>query len=274
MTLSFGFMAPADSQTLLDLAEKLSQYGFTWIEVAAPESLDPEFLAGIHSVRDRLGYQLAVHARYLGVDPSQPNALIRNAAVQVLLQDLTYAQSIHARRFTMHAGNTAWFDVLPPDHPQFDEIDGVQRKLHRQNLGYLSESLTVLCSALNDQGPGLSVENGYCPWELFAEPDEMAGFFAENTHPRLGATLDFGHAGVAGHSPLEFLKQLKARINHLHLAQNQGGYDLHLPISQLSPGWREALNEVADSPQEMAAIFEWRSKDAESYIRSLRAIRQ
>jgi sugar phosphate isomerase/epimerase len=273
MAIYLGFQAPPSGKLLLEFAEKLKEYNFSWFEILAPESIDSSYENAIHTARVQLGYKVSVHARHLGIDVSAINSVMRNAALKIISKDLNYAQSNSAERFIMHAGDTHWYDVLPPNHLYYQEMEAVQRDLHQKHLTCLNRSVDYLIGNLENSKLILSIENGYCPWELLAQPDETEKFFNNKHFLNLGMTLDFGHAEVAGHSPLEFVNKIKPLIRHVHIHQNEDGYDLHLPINTIPEKWLISLMILNDSPQEVPMIFEWRAETIHTYIECMQSFK-
>ena len=66
--------------------------------------------------------------------------------------------------------------------------------------------------------------------------------------PRLGLCLDIGHAAVySDHSPQEWTEAFLPHLRHVHLHDNDGATDLHLPLGQGTlelRSWLEALEEA------------------------------
>ena len=48
----------------------------------------------------------------------------------------------------------------------------------------------------------------------------------------VGITLDVGHAVIAGHNPLDYVHLLFDELFHVHLHDNHGETDEHLPLGQ------------------------------------------
>jgi len=59
--------------------------------------------------------------------------------------------------------------------------------------------------------------------------------------PRLMLLLDIGHANLNSNRPVEFIERFNDRIMHVHLSDNDGSGDLHLPIGCGNIDWCETL---------------------------------
>ncbi|MBS7651289.1 MAG: sugar phosphate isomerase/epimerase [Candidatus Bathyarchaeia archaeon] len=59
--------------------------------------------------------------------------------------------------------------------------------------------------------------------------------------PRLMLLLDIGHANLNNNKPAEFIERFSDKIRHVHLSDNDGSGDLHLPIGCGKIDWHETL---------------------------------
>lgn len=48
----------------------------------------------------------------------------------------------------------------------------------------------------------------------------------------VGLTLDVGHAQVSGHNPASYIDVLRDELYHVHLHDNYGTIDEHLPLGE------------------------------------------
>ena len=56
--------------------------------------------------------------------------------------------------------------------------------------------------------------------------------------------LDTGHANLHGRSPIDFIKKFKDRLIHIHLHDNNGKDDLHLPLGSGNIDWKKIIDEL------------------------------
>jgi len=73
------------------------------------------------------------------------------------------------------------------------------------------------------------------------EPDEMAGMIELVDRENLGMTLDVGHAHTNGVLS-EFLGMKE--IVHVHIHDNNGRRDEHLPIGEGTIAWADVMGEL------------------------------
>jgi len=56
--------------------------------------------------------------------------------------------------------------------------------------------------------------------------------------------LDIGHANLFGRKPEDFIKKFRNKIKHVHLHDNNGNEDLHLPMGCGSIDWEKTLKTL------------------------------
>jgi len=62
-----------------------------------------------------------------------------------------------------------------------------------------------------------------------------------NGIPSLYLTLDLGHANLFGKNIEEFIEEFHKRLRHVHLHDNDGRRDLHLPMGTGNINWEKVL---------------------------------
>ncbi|MCS6964042.1 MAG: sugar phosphate isomerase/epimerase [Thermoflexus sp.] len=254
--IAFGFKGPdaAQAGNLESWLSDLRTAGFSWMEIRAPEERDPAWEARLQEWRERDGWSLAVHARFFGVNLSSPNPRVRRAAVEVALEDLMFASRIGAKRLNVHAGDVNWYDIPPPDHSAHASMVHELNRLRAQHLAAAAISIAEIGEAAREMDIEVVVENLYKPWELLRTPEETRDFF-ERLEPRIGFTLDVGHARIAGCSPIAFMEALNRRVRHIHLHWNDGLFDTHDFPDLSEPDLRELVRASAQfSPQVLLVI--------------------
>ncbi len=116
-------------------------------------------------------------------------------------------------------------------HPGF--ISGLGHFVMETATGYARESLAAIIQEGETLGITLCLENMFPRYQSWFEPAHFAPIFKE--FPRLKMTLDTGHAnmGDPGRTRLyEFIQRFPDRIGHVHVSDNGGTRDEHLPLGQ------------------------------------------
>jgi sugar phosphate isomerase/epimerase len=62
-----------------------------------------------------------------------------------------------------------------------------------------------------------------------------------NRVPELFLHIDIGHANMFGRKPEEFIKRFHKKLKHIHLHDNEGTKDLHLPIGTGKVDWERVI---------------------------------
>jgi len=131
--------------------------------------------------------------------------------------------------------------------------------IHPHGYGYIydrpgtsrraKDSLHVLAARAKEAGVQLAVENiGYGPAQLF-DAGEFIDLFSEING--IAALLDIGHAHLNGWNIPQVIRQLDKHLVSLHLHDNNGQADEHLPLGAGRVDWQpvwEALNQLPSMP--------------------------
>lgn len=99
-------------------------------------------------------------------------------------------------------------------------------------------SIQELCDTADEDGILIAVENmpNY-PMIFGREPDEMLKMILDIDRDNIGMTLDVGHANTSA-MVTEFLDKCIGKIVHVHIHDNMGKNDEHLPIGDGTVDWK------------------------------------
>ena len=185
--------------------------GFDYIDLtveapgAAAESTDWRAVAT--AIQDR-GLGVVCHtAPYLPID--NPSPLVRQAAVDELRRSIDVAQRIGAKLCTMHF--MGWPAYLSD----------------AQGYEFYRQMLEILVRHGQEQDVAVAMENN---------PDNrhQHKYFREifQRVPDLKLLFDIGHGHLATAKTMtrEYLFSLSDRLAHIHISDNDGKEDLHLPF--------------------------------------------
>lgn len=140
---------------------------------------------------------------------------IRKASVDETLNSLSVAAELGAPKVVLHPGIPSGLGGLVIDE---------SKKLALESLETIMEHAEKL-------GVRICLENMYPKCGLFYEPDHFADVFEQ--YPILEMTLDIGHANIfSGRKKraFEFIRRFGGRIGHVHISDNKGKRDDHIPI--------------------------------------------
>jgi sugar phosphate isomerase/epimerase len=204
---------------LLDEVESIASLGFDYLELA----MDPP---GAHHtvVREKKDDLLqALEEKKMGIVCHLPSFLstadltegIRRASVQEELASLESAAELNPLKVVVHPGYAL----------------GLGRYLLEKTMEYALESLIEVVEKAETLGLTLCLENMFPRTSIMVRPDDFAEVFERI--PSLKMTLDTGHANIGAkgrNRSLEFIGRFPDRIGHVHVSDNFGKEDNHIPI--------------------------------------------
>jgi sugar phosphate isomerase/epimerase len=100
-------------------------------------------------------------------------------------------------------------------------------------LAHASQSLAAVIGRAENLGLGVCLENMFPKCGAFAEPADFVEILQR--FPSLKLTLDIGHANIGapdGRRILQFIEKFGRRIGHLHISDNFGERDDHIPVGK------------------------------------------
>lgn len=117
-------------------------------------------------------------------------------------------------------------------HPSY--IGGLGALMPETAMGYALDALAFIVEKSAQLDLRLCLENMFfTKFPLFVEPEDMAPFLEQ--FEDLELTLDIGHAHIKRSNrdrTMAFINQYSHRIGHLHISDNGGNGDEHLPVGE------------------------------------------
>lgn len=180
------------------------------------------------------GLKISLHMPIHGVNLAWPVRSVAAASLSELVRTLDLAGEIGADVVVIHPGR------LPGEYAPFPEWLERSRDL-------LRFSLAVLLPYAQKLGVRLALENlgNGRDRPLVATAEEHRAILRE--FPELRACLDVGHLHTLGGSPREYILAVVDRLIHVHLHDNRGDWDAHLPLGEGTAPWREALQTLKET---------------------------
>jgi len=197
-----------------------------------------------------LGLSVTVHAPFMDLNPGASDPLIAAATRTRLRQTLDAAAQLEAQLVVIHPGYDRW---------RYNDTPGL----------WLDGALTLFRNLLEDASPSsirIAVEN------IFEErPESLCALIETVNHPQLGHCFDIGHWQLFGSTCTQgdWLASLGNQLFHLHLHDNHGSADDHLPLGEGSIDFTPLANHLAQSSTLPSATLEAHSR--ERLLRSLHA---
>lgn len=221
-------------QHILDCLEPIRASGFHLIEVcSAQPHLDYHDRAMVTRVVERvarLGLEAySFHAPFAdAIDITSPNETNCRAAVEEIMQAAEAAAQLRVHYFVLHPG---------PEHPP--ETEPNERLLRMENVARSIEAIAKRCAAL---GIVCVLENKL-PHLLFGNTSDTLWILDAINGAYVGACLDTGHAALSGDLQI-LIRKLAGHLRMLHVHDNRGAGDEHLPPGDGTIDWDRVMREL------------------------------
>ena len=253
MSLRVYFSSSSKVTAPPDWVYGIAEAGFDGWEVVAEGNYrldDPAGLARVRELIETTGLSVSVHAPYADLNSASLNFPIYRETVRQLTACIARA-SEWTDRVTMHPGYLSPLGKLDPERAWTAQ----------------KEALREIGKCASDHGVLACLENMIAIREfLCRDPGELLGMI--DGVEGVGACFDLGHANTVGIVPA-FLKVLGS-ADHLHLHDNNGLSDEHLPIGAGTVDWSSVGSSVAASYSGIAVV---EGRNVEEGRQSLEQIR-
>lgn len=249
-----AYLCPAEpnAQTVCAEAKRLG-VSLEIGEFAYPRILDGRFreaLAYSKAWSQELSYPVILHGAFLDMYPGSPDPAVRSLARARIENGLEAAAALDARMIIFHTG----YNPMLRGPGRLD--------------GWLTRSTDFWTSTLDSsQFRGTVVVENL--WEPSPEPMRL---LCQAVNRRgFGVCIDTGHINVFARAALErWVTELAPHLKHLHIADNHGEWDEHLPVGKGTFDFRDffslldaahvktlgATMEMTE-PSDQVASYEW-----------------
>ena len=211
--LRFGAHMPwSQTESSLDLVLELGLIPEIAIKGPELDSLDQSLLERIAQTLAEKSLRPFVHAPFFDLNVGAIDPAIRQVSQQRLFQSLTFASQLNASLMVIHPGVDKW------RYPKLEQV-------------WLANAMPSL-QALAEQAAAfqcrLALEN------IYEETPALLVQLVEAINSEwFGHCFDAGHWHLFGkRSMAEWLGAVAPRLFHLHLHDNHGLADDHLPIGE------------------------------------------
>jgi len=208
---------------LLEEVQWIGTNGFDFLDLflepdrALPDRVDPKTLKGR---LEEHGLAVVGHtAWYLPFGSPFPE--LREKAVEIVCGYLPFFQELACPLVTVHAN---WASGMFSDEECID---------------FQCQALASLAQAASRFGIGIMVEPMDTPRDTLKNLSRIV-----SRVPDLMVHVDVGHAHVQGIAPEAFFRQFPGRVVHIHLHDNDGSGDQHLPLDEGTIDWVATVAQI------------------------------
>ncbi len=193
---------------------------------------------------EKFGLALVCHLPTF-VYPADLTPSIRQASMAELMDAATVAAGLGACKVVLH----------PP------LVNGLGLQVPELSGRYVEQALRRVLEHCFDLGLVVCLENMFPAYGGFWLPEHFAPWLEEYCDLKL--TLDAGHANIGRESAgaMAFVQRFGRRIGHLHLSDNDGRRDQHLPLGKGNVDFRIMAKAMAGLDPDLTVTLEVFSDD-------------
>ncbi|RMF47460.1 MAG: sugar phosphate isomerase/epimerase [Deltaproteobacteria bacterium] len=201
------------------------------LQAADLDGHEPDYFANIGARLVGAGLRVTVHAPFMDLNPGAVDPAVRDATRLRYRQTFEAAARLKADLIVFHPGYDPW------------HYGAQTRAWQEQALAFWPEFL----QRADRDGITIALEN------IFDRSSRLLSWLVRTLdHPRFGHCFDIGHWQLYGTQELQpWLDNLGDRLVHLHLHDNRGRVDDHLPLGagkiDFTPLWNH-LRGLASLP--------------------------
>lgn len=178
--------------------------------------ISSEDSAHLREFADRRGITWTLHTPCFDLNPASANAGSRQEALTQYVRAIRFAADLGIGEVVVHSGHRS-DPKFPPEQAFQWALDTLKRTTEE------SERL----------GVRLAVENtGYGAVGFIHSPQALVDLVSSIGSNIVGITLDSGHAVLQGFTPEEAVRVFGKRLLHIHVHDNTGTADDHLPLGK------------------------------------------
>lgn len=196
---------------------------------------------------------LAMHGPFVGMDFNHYDTLINDAIVRRMDMTFDLAREFKPRTMVLHTGY---------------KYQDKEKELDSWWLGKTTAFWKKEIERWASAGIRVALENCY-----ERRPDLMMELIETVGHPELGVCLDVGHCNVFSPVPIpEWIERVGGRLFHVHLHDNDGSGDQHLPVGKGKIEFGPVFEALKAVPSEVNLSIEVQ-KPLEVRIRNLEYVK-
>lgn len=228
---NLSFSSRAAVEDPFQWAYSLEDAGYTGWEIVQEGSqcLNDENIRKVRDVADTTDLTLTMHLPFSDMNLAGLNTGIHDEVMRQMECYLGMASDL-VELAVLHPGYLSPYGNQVPDRAWQVNIDSIQR----------------LCDFASDRGILIAVENMPDFPKIYGKiPDEMLEILDQVDRDNVGMTLDVGHANTMGLVD-EFVGKCLDRIKHMHIHDNHGAHDEHLPLGQGNIDWKKFMGSISD----------------------------
>jgi sugar phosphate isomerase/epimerase len=235
---------------ILDELEAISELGFDYLELTmdppqAHYSIIRQQKKRLLKALDRKQMKLVCHLPSFVYTADLTHGL-RKASLNEVIKSLEVAAELGCLKAVLHPSYIMGLGIFVMD----------------QAREYALESLEAIMEKADQLDFLICLENLFPKAHSLVEPEDFADIFVK--FPNLKMTLDTGHAHIEdteGKRAIKFIERFPDRIDHIHVSDNLGEADNHLPVGAGTVNFNEIVKALKGIGYDNTITLEVFSKD-------------
>ena len=209
--------------------------------------------------------EISVHAAFYELNMAAFFKGIREESVRYIIKSIDLCHEIGGEVVTVHPGKFT-YEIEPGASPETDPLMKIQ-------WDHNIESLKRINTYAESKAITLCLEN--LGWDEVAQSFEDMIKIREEVGDTLQFTLDLGHARIKSEGGVEeSFRVLGDNIRHIHLSDNYGKEDDHLPIGEGDSDFSSFFHLIKDFPHIVTLEIEAPGPDTSPILKSLAYLRE
>lgn len=245
-------------KTMPEFIKWIHKIGLNHIEVKR----DHNFIypIDVNEIRDMLkdyNITLGYHAPYRDFNLSSINPHILNSCIKQIKEMIEIIHNIGGDYVNTHLG------YIPDYYPEITKTIAYKNCI---------KSVKEITKFANDMGVKLCIENDPRKPNMlqFGEQIETLAEIINEAEKEIYITFDIGHANTAKLDIPKFINRFKDRLYVVHIHDNNGNNDDHLPVGDGNINFEEIFSMLKNAKDEL--IFLTEMKRCEDIYKSKEAI--
>ena len=244
------------TKPLEDILNELVDLPVNRIEVAdsGNHALNPKRVDRLEELRASYDIQYSIHAPYADTNLAADDDLIREWVLKRVRASIRFTSELNAECLVVHPGWTT----------------ATERFSRGRSWELNLRSLHWLMRYAGDYGVDCLIENVPNPTPYLLVSVDDFELFEEEMNPPMNYVLDVAHAHLQGEEYL-FMERFGPMIKHVHVSDNLGAVDQHLPIGEGNINWSRVIDSLDDIGYDGWIVIESYEKMEQSieYLKAL-----
>lgn len=228
----------------VDKVKRASKLGVDFLEWVCeyphcyPDKISESARLRMKSYSKEYDIEYTVHATYVEINTAYLNPGLQDESTRQIRECIKFAEEIGASRIVTHPGSVS---MVPRNIPKnaIERLGGGEfRKIFLKSS---KERIAELREYAEDLGVLLCVENMHFHFDFCNSPEELLFFIDDGF-----IAFDIGHANISW-DPVNFARRIRGRIKYVHIHDNCGEEDEHLPIGDGNIDFEEIIRIIGEN---------------------------